>query len=254
MSLPSMDTTVTQSESGRPVKRRRGGSTNPDEPGCPVKSGIRQETSSVLPVKLTKIKTSSVTEAHLLTNEINQLLHADPALASQAIHLVELYQCLWDCYVMKCANKLRMQEERRLLQNSNACFDSVYFLDWTGPDILSPSTCADDIFFHLSTFHLLNKVDWADIRLYILSNVTDELVAVYPFFLPRVESMLGNLPRVRKLVQDMITSHDVGELRFRLSVRPRYQEEPDFKGTRTTFDSYIRPVVPLSPRDPYLFA
>ncbi|CAG7915979.1 unnamed protein product [Penicillium olsonii] len=133
-------------------------------------------------------------------------------------------------------------------------FDSVYFLDWTGPDILSPSTCADDIFFHLSTFHLLNKVDWADIRLYILSNVTDELVAVYPFFLPRVESMLGNLPRVRKLVQDMITSHDVGELRFRLSVRPRYQEEPDFKGTRTTFDSYIRPVVPLSPRDPYLFA
>lgn len=131
-----MDTTVTQSESGRPVKRRRGGSTNPDDPGCPVKSGIRQETSSVLPVKLTKIKvtfpwyhfwqiltqiqTSSVTEAHLLTNEINQLLHADPALASQAIHLVELYQCLWDCYVMKCANKLRMQEERRLLQNSNA--------------------------------------------------------------------------------------------------------------------------------------
>lgn len=65
--------------------------------------------------------------------------------------------------------------------------------------------------------------------------------------------MLGNLPRVRKLVQDMIASHDVGELRFRLSIRPRYREEPDFQGARRTLDSDIRPVVPLSPRDPYLF-
>ncbi|KAJ6033837.1 hypothetical protein N7444_011608 [Penicillium canescens] len=115
MSLPPMDIPVTQSESGRPAKRRRG-SANSDESGSARRSGRRLSMSP----GLMQIQTSTVTEAHSLRNEIDQLLRADPALASQAIHLVELYQCLWDCYVMEYASKVRVEEERRVLQDSNA--------------------------------------------------------------------------------------------------------------------------------------
>ncbi|KAJ6019712.1 hypothetical protein N7522_001779 [Penicillium canescens] len=136
------------------------------------------------------------------------------------------------------------------------CFSSYnneYFLNWTGPDLLSPSSCTDDVFLYLSAFYPREKLDWADIRLYVLSNATEEVVATYPFFLPRTESILGNLSQVRQLVHDSIVSHDVENLHFRLIVRPRSQEAPGSMGTKKTFSSYFRPVVPISPLDPYFF-
>lgn len=47
------------------------------------------------------------------------MVHKNPALASTAIELVDLYLCLWECYVIKSAAKIRLEEERRLLRSSN---------------------------------------------------------------------------------------------------------------------------------------
>ncbi|OQD73533.1 hypothetical protein PENANT_c203G10317 [Penicillium antarcticum] len=58
---------------------------------------------------------------------------------------------------------------------------------------------------------------------------------------------------VRQLVHDRIVSHDVEDLHFRLIVRPKSQEAPGSMGTEKTFSSYFRPVVPISPLDPYFF-
>jgi hypothetical protein len=131
--------------------------------------------------------------------------------------------------------------------------DSICLQKWKGPDPMSPSTCTEDVFLYLSATHILEKPDWADIRLCILDNEVDEMVAVYPFFLPRTESMLGSLPRVRELVQDVIASVDVKKFHFQLSIRPRKQEAPDYLNARTMLSSNIRPMVPVLPLDPDLF-
>lgn len=117
---------------------------------------------------------------------------------------------------------------------------------------MSPSTRTEDVFLYLSASHILDKPDWADIRLCILDNEVDEMVAVYPFFLPRIESMLGSLPRVRELVQDVIASLDVKKFHFRLSIRPRNHEAPSYLNARTTFNSSMWPMVPVLPLDSYL--
>ncbi|KAJ6126136.1 hypothetical protein N7471_010629 [Penicillium samsonianum] len=131
--------------------------------------------------------------------------------------------------------------------------DSGYFLKWTGPDLLSSSTSADDVFHYLSKFYLSEKSDWADIRLCVLSNATEEIVAVYPFFLLRTESILGNLSRVRKLLKDSMGGHDVEKYHFRFTVRPCSQEAAGSVGAKTTFGSYDHPVVPFSSLDPCFF-
>jgi hypothetical protein len=58
----------------------------------------------------------------------------------------------------------------------------------------------EDVFLSLPASQLPKKLDWADIRICVLDHEADEMVAVYPFFLPRTEPMLGSLPRVCKLV------------------------------------------------------
>lgn len=130
--------------------------------------------------------------------------------------------------------------------------DSICLQEWRGPDLMSPSTRTEDVFLYLSASHILDKPDWADIRLCILDNEVDEMVAVYPFFLPRIESMLGSLPRVRELVQDVIASLDVKKFHFRLSIRPRNHEAPSYLNARTTFNSSMWPMVPVLPLDSYL--
>jgi hypothetical protein len=115
--------------------------------------------------------------------------------------------------------------------------DNICFQEWRGPDLMSPSTCTEDVFLYLSAF--LEKPDWVDIKLCILDNEVDEMVAVYPFFLPRIESMLGSLSRVREIVQDVIATLDVKKFYVRLSIRPRNQEAPDYLNARTMFSSYM---------------
>ncbi|KAI2732917.1 hypothetical protein DTO013E5_10242 [Penicillium roqueforti] len=104
-------------------------------------------------------------------------------------------------------------------------YESECSFSWTGPDPLSPDTCTDDMFLYVSAFFILERVDWIELRLSKLSMATKEVVEEYPFFLPRVESMLGNLPRARGQIHDIIlqSSHveSVGQPRFQLSMWPR---------------------------------
>ncbi|OQD77358.1 hypothetical protein PENANT_c111G06164 [Penicillium antarcticum] len=54
-----------------------------------------------------------------LTSDMTQSLQHDTApLASSAVDLLDLYLCLWECYTIKSASKIRLEEERRYLQNS----------------------------------------------------------------------------------------------------------------------------------------
>lgn len=48
-----------------------------------------------------------------------KLLQYDEALATPALKLVDLCFCLWECYILKSAEKIRLEEEHRRLQESN---------------------------------------------------------------------------------------------------------------------------------------
>jgi hypothetical protein len=48
-----------------------------------------------------------------------KLLHYNDALATPALKLLDLYFCIWECYVVKSAEKIRLEEEQRRLQESN---------------------------------------------------------------------------------------------------------------------------------------
>ncbi|KAI3091939.1 hypothetical protein CBS147333_10277 [Penicillium roqueforti] len=54
-----------------------------------------------------------------LAAEFMKLLHYNDALATPALKLLDLYFCLWECYVVKSAEKIRLEEEQRQLQESN---------------------------------------------------------------------------------------------------------------------------------------
>jgi hypothetical protein len=136
-------------------------------------------------------------------------------------------------------------------------YESRCSFSWTGPDPLSPDTCADDIFLYVSAFFLFERVDWIEIRLSKLSIGNKEVVEEYPFFLPRVESMLGNLPRTRGQIHDIVSRgnhvESVGEIRFQLSMWPR-TESPEKSAMRGTIPlSYIHPSMQVSSLDPQLF-
>ena len=48
-----------------------------------------------------------------------KLLHYNDTLGAPALKLLDLYFCLWECYVVKSAEKIRLEEEKRQLQESN---------------------------------------------------------------------------------------------------------------------------------------
>jgi hypothetical protein len=50
---------------------------------------------------------------------MNQILQLSPSLASTAIELLNLYEQLWECYVMNSARKIHLEREHRLLQETN---------------------------------------------------------------------------------------------------------------------------------------
>ncbi|CAG8302993.1 unnamed protein product [Penicillium salamii] len=120
-------------------------------------------------------------------------------------------------------------------------YENECFFSWTGPDPLSPVTCADDLFLYVSAFFLLERVNWIKIRLSKLSITNKEVVEEHPFFLPRVASMLGNLRRIRGQMHDIILHSNhvetVGETRFQLSMWPR---------TENSQNSTMRVAIPLS--------
>lgn len=136
-------------------------------------------------------------------------------------------------------------------------YESECSFSWTGPDPLSPDTCTDDLFLYVSAFFILERVDWIELRLSKLSMATEEVVEEYPFFLPRVESMLGNLPRTRGQIHDIILqsnhAENVGESQFQLSMWPRTKSSQSSAMQGTIPPSYIEFSTHLSSLNPRHF-
>ncbi|KAJ5829078.1 uncharacterized protein N7525_007331 [Penicillium rubens] len=301
---------------------------------------------------------------------MSQILQSHPSLkSSSAVDLLDLYLCLWECYTIKSAGKIRLEEERRFLQDSNkwlvrenkklqqycnhqelllwdhrqafvsvhqgvlgtlqssdrpSCqinydsdldlesiwrefpniptpppclaeshstlcsnqslkgwleytqhghkgtpaiecvfypsYENVRSFSWTGPDPLSQDTCADDIFLYVSAFFLFERVDWIELRLSKLSTETGEAVEEYPFFLPRVESMLGNLRRIRCQISDILSQNSTvgnitsaGQSRFQLAIRPRVDITDNSTPWSSVPLSRIHPSIPMPFLDPQIF-
>ncbi|OQE07153.1 hypothetical protein PENFLA_c177G00910 [Penicillium flavigenum] len=59
-----------------------------------------------------------------LTAEFMKVVHLNGSLATPVLKLLDLYFCLWECYVVKSAQKIRLEEEQRQLQASNERLES----------------------------------------------------------------------------------------------------------------------------------
>jgi hypothetical protein len=139
-------------------------------------------------------------------------------------------------------------------------YENVRSFSWTGPDPLSQDTCADDIFLYVSAFFLFERVDWIELRLSKLSTETGEAVEEYPFFLPRVESMLGNLRRIRCQISDILSQNSTvgnitsaGQSRFQLAIRPRVEITDNSTPWSSVPLSRIHPSIPMPFLDPQIF-
>ncbi|KAI3219613.1 hypothetical protein DTO012A7_9703 [Penicillium roqueforti] len=86
-------------------------------------------------------------------------------------------------------------------------YEKLSAFRWTGPDPLSMSTQASDLFLYMSAFAFSNEVHWVETRLVLFDRKPGESIGEHLFFLPRVETALGNLSGNS----------------FRLSLRPRME-------------------------------
>jgi hypothetical protein len=116
--------------------------------------------------------------------------------------------------------------------------------EWTGPDPLSVSTQSDDIFRFVSLF-FTKEIDWVGFRLARLDQITGDMIGEYWFFLPRVDSVMGNLCRTRQQILIIISQIAVRSMAssFRLSLWPRVDPFP-FPGHSTLFRPATLPAVP----------
>ena len=134
-------------------------------------------------------------------------------------------------------------------------YDSQRCFPWTGPDPLSFHTCADDIFLWMSAFLLFEPIQWVEFRLCRLMTGTGEVAEEYPFFLPRVESTLGNLPRICGQVCDIILRQDSrgawGDSHFQMYMWPRKEAMSGL--IRENAFSCVRSATPVSALDPVCF-
>ncbi|CAG7998180.1 unnamed protein product [Penicillium nalgiovense] len=113
-----MDAPASYSHSGQANKRKRESSDFDETPaGTPESSKQATRFSKRTPPR--GAKTFSIDSACSLTCDLAEILQEKPSLASSAVELLDLYLCLWECYMIKSAGKIRLEEERRFLQSSN---------------------------------------------------------------------------------------------------------------------------------------
>ncbi|KAK9847206.1 hypothetical protein MYU51_020329 [Penicillium brevicompactum] len=74
-------------------------------------------------------------------------------------------------------------------------YDKLPAFKWMGPDPLSMSTQASDMFFYMSAFAFPIEVHWIEFRLVRFDRKTGERIGERLFILPRIETALGNLCR-----------------------------------------------------------
>ncbi|CAG7960604.1 unnamed protein product [Penicillium salamii] len=116
---------------------------------------------------------------------------------------------------------------------------------WTGPHPLSISTLTDDLFLYISAFFPSEEVYWIEFRLARVDQSTGETVAEHLLFLPRIETKMGNLHRMREQMQDMVSQTGFGAtaLCSRLSLRPRMEPLP-YSGHSTLSPLATLPMMP----------
>ncbi|CAG8142544.1 unnamed protein product [Penicillium nalgiovense] len=290
-----------------------------------------------------------------------KVVNLNDSLATPVLKLLDLYFCLWQCYVVKSAEKIRLEEEQRQLQASNdllasdsdillqlcnvqasvlwerkravqalcngvvsaleasdlqaysaeepedydldldlhaiwhessgiptpppclstdpnglwqdsfgkddpaeyetqepsliECLfypipDSLSGFKWTGPDPLTNSTRANDIFLHMSALLFPKEVHWIEFRFVRFDRISGETIGEDLFFLPRVETAMGNLYRIRRQLLDTITWHAVRATgtSFRLSLWPRTESLP-YSSPSTHYPlTALPPMLSLDPR------
>ncbi|CAG8059571.1 unnamed protein product [Penicillium nalgiovense] len=128
--------------------------------------------------------------------------------------------------------------------------DSLTRFKWTGPDPLFNSTQASDIFVHLSAFLFPKEVQWIEFRFVRFDGVSGETIGEDMFFLPRVETALGNLRRFRRQLLDTITWHAVRATgtSFRLSLWPHTESVPYSSLWAHSLLTRLPPTLSLDPR------
>jgi phage tail protein X len=129
-------------------------------------------------------------------------------------------------------------------------YDKLSASKWTGPDPLSMSTQASDLFLYMSALAFPKEVHWVEFRLVRFDRKSSESIGEHLFFLPRVETATWNLRRVRGQLLDTISWHEFGALgtSFRLSLWPRMEPLPH--SSRLTLPSLaaLPTTVSLDPR------
>ncbi|OJZ79920.1 hypothetical protein ASPFODRAFT_518378 [Aspergillus luchuensis CBS 106.47] len=103
--------------------------------------------------------------------------------------------------------------------------DDRDFLYWNGPSLLSPLTAAGDVFRYVSATLPQKVIDWLEIQFSVTHKYTGEAVTVLPFFLPRRESILGDIRRSRAQIIDTMRrftrSKCAADFSFHLLIWPR---------------------------------
>ena len=80
----------------------------------------------------------------------------------------------------------------------------------------------------MSAFFLAEEIRWVEVRLARFDQVTGDMIGEHLFFLPRMETAMGNLCRIKGEMLDII-SQTVPESMasiFRLSLWPRMEPLP----------------------------
>jgi len=128
--------------------------------------------------------------------------------------------------------------------------DKLSAFKWTGPDPLSMSTQASDMFVHMSALALPKEVQWIEFRLVRLDRRSGESTGEHLFFLPRVETATWNLRRVRGQLLDTISWHVFGAkcTSFRLSLWPRMEPLPHSSHLTLPSLAALPTTVSLDPR------
>ncbi|KAK9847506.1 hypothetical protein MYU51_018675 [Penicillium brevicompactum] len=124
-------------------------------------------------------------------------------------------------------------------------YEDQWGFNWTGPHPLSASTLADDLFLYISAYFPSEEVYWVEFRLARFDQSTGETVAEHLFFLPRIETMMGNLHRMREQILDKVSQTAFGATSpcFRLSLWPRMEPLP-YSGHSTLSPLATLPMMP----------
>jgi hypothetical protein len=121
---------------------------------------------------------------------------------------------------------------------------------WTGPDPLSISTQASNIFLYMSALPFPKDVHWIEFRFVRLDRASGETVLQQKIYSSWVETALGNLCRIRRRLLGTISWHAVGApgTSFRQSLWPRTESLPYSSPSTHSRLAALPPTLSLDPR------